>query len=469
MLNGALTRRKLLKTTGCGFGALALSGLIGDAASGALTPPIPAATPKAKRVIFLFMQGGPSHVDSFDFKPDLERFDGQQVAFDDARTIANTGKRGTTQRVMKSPWSFRPYGECGHRVSDLFPHTAQCMDDIAVIRSCHGDMVVHSAAQYELFSGRTVPGFPSLGSWLVYGLGCETQSLPAYVVMPDPKGALEAGQPMYMPGFLPAVYQPTMFRPGDRPVLNLSLPSQVEASQRRKTVDLIRQLNQATVDPHDEEFHARIQAYDVAFRMQAEAPEIFDLSRETRETLELYGVGKEPTDDYGRRCLLARKLVEQGVRFVCVVSGGGPGNMQWDAHGDVEENHLRKAAETDQPVAALLKDLKARGLLDDTIVIWTTEFGRLPISEGIGEGGRDHNPEGFTSFMAGAGLKPGYSYGRTDELGYKATEKPVTIYDFHATLLHLLGLDHTRLSWYHNGLQRRLTDVHGHVIRDVLA
>src|SRR6266542_3929387 len=347
-------RREFLCDAFCGFGALAFGAMLQQqdlrAAATSSMNPLAAKPPhmpekaKAKSVVFLFMSGGPSHMETFDPKPLLNKLNGQKrpASFGEAKyqfVNAESTLLGTKR-------TFKRYGKSGIEVSDLLPHTAECIDDIAVIRSCHGDMVVHSAAQYELFSGRTIPGFPSMGSWVLYGLGSESQSLPAYVVMPDPKGALEAGQPMYTHGFLPAVYQPTMFRPGDRPVLNLALPPHIEPSQRRRTIEFLRNLNEATLDPADEEFHARINAYDTAFRMQTEAPEVLDLSRETQETLELYGIGSEPTHDYGRRCLLARKLVENGVRFVCVVSGGGPGNMQWDAHGDIEENHLRKAAET---------------------------------------------------------------------------------------------------------------------------
>src|SRR4051794_31235615 len=280
---------------------------------------------------------------------------------------------------------------------------AQCADDLAVIRSCYGDMVVHSAAQYELFGGRVVPGFPSMGSWIVYGLGTESQSLPGYVVMPDPLGALEAGQPMYANGFLPALYQPTMFRGGERPVRNLDLPRGVSLDERRATVQLIRNLNQANPEPDDGEFAARMASYETAFRMQTEAPEIFDLSRESRETLALYGVGTAPTDDYGRRCLLARGLVGRGVRFQGGVSGGGPGNMQWDAHQNIEENHLRMAPQVDRPIAALIKDLKRRGLLDSTLLLWGGEFGRSPEAEG--GRGRDHHNLGFTMWLAGGGIK----------------------------------------------------------------
>jgi hypothetical protein len=284
--------------------------------------------------------------------------------------------------------------------------------------------------------------------------------------MPDPKGALEAGQPMYAHGFLPAVYQPTMFRPGGRPVLNLDLPEGIDPDQRRRTLELVRDLNRATLDPADEEFAARVNAYDLAFRMQTEAPEVLDLSREPRETRELYGIGTEPTHDYGRRCLLARRLVEHGVRFVCVVSGGGPGNMQWDAHNDIEENHTRKAAETDKPVAGLLKDLKRRGLLDSTLVLWGGEFGRSPEAES-GKG-RDHHNLGFTMWMAGGGVRGGRVVGATDAIGLRAVESPHHFRDIHATILHQLGLDQHRLTYPHLGRDERLTFVEGQVMREIL-
>ncbi len=453
----------------CGFGGLALASLLEQEQARAgvvdpLAPKRPHREAKARSVIFLFMAGGPSHLETFDPKPLLNRLEGQSrpKEFGEAKYqfVQSNAKLLGTRRT------FRKYGQSGIEVSDLFPETARCIDDIAVIRSCHGDMVVHSAAQYELFTGRTVPGFPSMGSWVLYGLGSESDSLPAYVVMPDPKGALEAGQPMYMHGFLPAVYQPTMFRPGERPVLNLSLPEGVSNRERTRTLQLIRELNQATLDPSDQEFAARINAYDLAFKMQTEAPEVLDLSREPQETLDLYGVGKEPTHDYGRRCLLARKLVENGVRFVCVVSGGGAGNMQWDAHGDIEENHVRKAAETDRPIAGLLKDLKRRGLLDSTLVLWGGEFGRSPEAES-GKG-RDHHNLGFTMWMAGGGVKGGQVVGATDAIGLRAIEQPYHFRDVHTTVLHQLGLDQHKLTYPHLGRDERLTFVEGKVIQEIV-
>lgn len=463
------TRREFVKDACAGFGGLALASILHDeqlrAAGSSPLAPKPVHFPaKARSVIFLFMAGGPSHLETFDPKPLLNKLEGQRrpKEFGEVKYQQIQGDA----RLLGTRRTFRKYGQSGIEVSDLFPEVAGCIDDIAVIRSCHGDMVVHSAAQYELFSGRVVPGFPSMGSWLLYGLGSESDALPAYVVMPDPKGALEAGQPMYAHGFLPAVYQPTMFRPGERPVLNLDLPREVKAGGRRKTLALIRALNEATLDPADAEFSARINAYDLAFKMQTEAPDVFDLSREPRETLELYGVGSEPTHDYARRCLMARKLVEHGVRFVCVVSGGGPGNMQWDAHSDIEENHVRKAAETDRPVAGLLKDLKRRGMLESTLVLWGGEFGRSP--EAQDGRGRDHHNVGFTMWMAGGGVRGGQVVGATDPIGLRAIEKPYHFRDIHATILNQLGLDQHRLTYPHLGRNERLTFVEGRVIREIV-
>lgn len=419
---------------------------------------------RAKSVIFLFMAGGPSQVDTFDPKPLLTRLDGKPRPKSFGEAHYQFVEKNA--QLLASRRTFRRHGEAGIEVSDLFPHTARQIDKIAVLRSCHGDMVVHSAAQYELMSGRIVPGFPSFGSWIVHGLGSESQSLPAYVVMPDPDGALEAGQPMYSNGFLPAAYQPTMLRPGDRPILNLALPEGVTKGRRRRTVELIQRLNRSALDGHDDELSARIGVYDLAFRMQTEAPEIFDLAREPKETRELYGVGAEPTDDYGRRCLLARRLVEKGVRFVTVVSGGGPGDKQWDAHKNLEENHLRMSAQVDRPIAALLQDLERRGLLDETLVLWGGEFGRSP--EAQGGKGRDHHNLGFTMWMAGGGVRGGQAVGATDEIGLRAVEKPYHFRDVHTTILHLLGLDQDKLTFRHAGRDERLTLVQGNVIEEIV-
>jgi hypothetical protein len=457
-------RREFLTDAFCGFGSLAFAQLAHAASVNPLAAKKPDNPVKAKAVIFLFMAGGPSHIEMFDPKPLLNKLTGQKrpAEFGEAKYQFVTADA----RLLGTKRTFKKYGQSGIEVSDLLPNIATCVDDLAVIRSCYGDMVVHSAAQYQLMTGRILPGFPSMGSWSIYGLGTESESLPAYVVMPDPKGALEAGQPMYSQGFLPAVYQPTMMRAGSRPVLNLDLPPGVSPEQRAKTIQLIKGLNVANLTPGDEEFEARISAYDLAFKMQTEAPAVFDIAKESQDTLEMYGVGKQPTDDYARRCLLARRLVEKGVRFVCVVSGGGPGNMQWDAHDDIEENHHRMAAHTDQPIAALLKDLKQRGLLDSTLVLWGGEFGRSP--EAQGGKGRDHHNLGFSMWMAGGGIKGGQVVGATDDIGLRATVNPYHFRDVHTTVLHQLGLDQDTLTYLHQGRKERLTEVRGEVIKEII-
>ena len=463
-------RREFLTDAFAGFGAIAVGAMLQDQLRAASLNPLAPKAPdmpdkaKAKAVIFLFMSGGPSHIETWDPKPLLNKLNGQKrpASFGEAKYQFVT----TEAKLLGTKRTFKRYGKSGIEVSDLLPHTAECIDDIAVIRSCHGDMVVHSAAQYQLFTGRVIPGFPSMGAWTIYGLGTESDALPAYVVMPDPHGAQEAGQPMYSNGFLPAIYQPTMFRPGSKPVLNLDLPAGVDMAQRRKTLDLIRGLNQANMAPDDTEFAARINAYDLAFKMQVEAPAIFDLSTEPQETLDMYGIGKQPTDDYGRRCLLTRRLIEKGVRFVCPVSGGGTGNLQWDAHDDIEENHIRMAAQTDQPIAALLKDLKRRGLLDTTLVVWGGEFGRSPESQG--SKGRDHHNLGFSMWMAGGGIKGGQVIGATDDIGLRAVDQPHHFRDIHTTMLNQLGLNQDALSYLHQGRKERLTEIHGSVISEIV-
>jgi hypothetical protein len=464
------TRREFIRDACCGFGGLAFASMLhaeelrNPSSINPLAPRIPHFTPKAKSVIFLFMSGGPSHMETFDPKPLLNELDGQKrpAEFGEAKYqfVQSDAKLLGTKRT------FNHYGQSGIEVSDLFPHMATCVDDMAIIRSCYGDSVVHSAAEYELFTGRLTPGAPSMGSWITYGLGSESDSLPSYVVMPDPKGALPAGQPMYTQGYLPAIYQPTMFRAGDSPVLNLDLPEGVTLKDRKATLDFINDLNQSNLHQEDHEFSARMNSYDLAFKMQTEAPEVLDLSNEPQETLDLYGIGKEPTNDYGRRCLMARKLVEQGVRFTTVVSGGGTGNLMWDAHSDIEENHLRMAAHTDLPVAGLLKDLKRRGLLYDTLVVWGGEFGRSPEAE-AGKG-RDHHNLGFTMWMAGGGIKGGQVVGATDEIGLRAIEKPYHFRDIHNTILHQLGIDQNQLTYPHLGRDERLTFLEGKLIEDII-
>jgi hypothetical protein len=460
-------RRAFLRDAFCGFGSLAFATLLRqeELRADQLAPKKPHRPgPQAKAVIFLFMAGGPSHLETFDPKPLLNQLHGQPRPAEFGEAKYQFVQKDA--RLLGTARKFHNHGQSGLAVSDLFPHLAQCIDDVAVVRSCHGDRVVHSAAQYELFTGRVMPGYPSMGSWILYGLGTESQSLPGYVVMPDPHGALEAGQPMYTNGFLPAVYQPTLLRGSERPVRNLDLPEGTTLTQRRRTVELIRDLNQANPAPRDEELQSRIEAYDLAFKMQSEAPEVFDLSGETRETLELYGIGVAPTDDYGRRCLLARRLVEKGVRFLVVVSGGGPGNLQWDAHSDIEENHLRMAAQTDRPIAGLLTDLKRRGLLGSTLVLWGGEFGRSP--EAQGGKGRDHHNLGFSMWLAGGGIKGGTAVGATDAIGLHAVENRYHLRDVHTTILHQLGLDQDELSYLHLGRKERLTLVEGKVIKEIV-
>src|SRR5215472_2174166 len=349
-------RREFLTNCFCGVGSLAFASMIAqDHARAAGFNPLAPKPPNnpthapAKSVIFLFMAGGPSHLETFDPKPLLNKLDGQKrpAEFGDVQ-YQNVN---SSSRILGSKRTFKKYGKAGIDISDLFPYQSEIADELCVIRSMHGDMVVHSAAQYQMMTGRIIPGFPAMGSWVVYGLGSEAEALPAYVVMPDPHGAQEAGVPMYTNGFLPAVYQPTMLRPGNKPVLNLDLPKGVSLDERRETIDLIRALNEKNLPGEDPEFAARISAYDTAFKMQTEAPEVFDLSKESKETLDLYGVGDPKTDDYGRRCLLARRMVEKGVRFVCVVSGGGAADTEWDAHSNIEGNHSKMASMTDKPVA----------------------------------------------------------------------------------------------------------------------
>lgn len=460
------TRREFLRDSFCGFGGLAFSSMLHaeSVRGGAMASRATHFEPKAKSVIFLFMSGGPSHLETFDPKPLLNKLHGQKRP--EAFGKAEYQFVESDALILGTKRTFKKYGQSGIEVSDLFPHMATCVDDLAVIRSCYGDSVVHSAAMYELFTGRVTPGAPSMGSWLTYGLGSESDSLPGYVVMTDPKGALPAGQPMYTQGFLPANFQPTMFRPGENPVLNLNLPNGISLEKRKRTLDLIGELNRANLNEDDHEFSARIDSYDLAFKMQTEAPEALDLSKESQATLDLYGIGNELTNDYGRRCLMARKLVENGVRFITVVSGGGTGDLMWDAHKDIEENHVRMAQHTDQPVAALIKDLKRRGLLDSTLVLWGGEFGRSPEAQaGVG---RDHHNLGFTMWMAGGGIKGGQVVGATDEIGLHAVERPYHFRDIHNTILHQLGLDQNKLTYPHMGRDERLTFLEGKLVREII-
>ncbi|MGH9665097.1 MAG: DUF1501 domain-containing protein, partial [Bryobacteraceae bacterium] len=359
------------------------------------------------------------------------------------------------------------YGRAGLPVSALYPNVARCVDDICFVRSFYTESVVHAPAMYQVHTGRILMGYPSLGSWVTYGLGSESDNLPAYVVMPQPEGTPEGGTPCWGSAFLPAVYQGTLLRSGPSPILNLKPPPGMTRQRQRGTLDLLQRMNDLDTAPGDTEMAARISSYELAFRMQTAAPEAVDLSRETEATRKLYGLDRKPTADFGARCLLARRMVERGVRFVQIYSGGGPVSMQWDAHKDLVENHEKMCGLTDRPIAALLQDLKARGLLDSTLVVWGSEFGRLPMSQS--GNGRDHNPHGYTMWFAGGGVKGGQAIGATDELGLRATEGRYHMRDFHATILQALGLDQNRLFYLHNGRNEKLTDFGGNVIKEVFA
>ena len=463
-------RREFLTDAFCGFGSLAFGAMLSSQnARAAYKNPLAPRPPQnpehapAKSVIFLFMAGGPSQMETFDPKPLLNRLNGEPMpdSFGKVKRQFINGE----PKLLGSKRQFAQHGKSGLWVSDLLPHVAKRADDLAVIRSCQADAFIHSSAQYQLFTGRIIPGFPSMGSWALYGLGSESESLPGYIVIPDPYGTIEAGQPVYSNGFLPSVFQPSVFRAGKKPVLNLDLPPGISLDQRRRTLSFIRELDEAHLSPNDDEFSARLNTYDLAFKMQTEAPAVFDISKEPESVQSLYGIGNEVTDDYGRRCLLARRLVEKGVRFVTVVSGG-PAISQWDAHDDIEENHIRMAARVDKPIAGLLEDLKQRGLLDSTLVVWGGEFGRTP--EAQGGKGRDHNNTGFSMFMAGGGVKGGVAVGTTDEIGLRAVEAPHHLRDIHTTVLHQLGLEQNALSYLHQGRRERLTEVIGSVITEIV-
>lgn len=445
------SRRDFLQRAGGGLGWLSLAALIADQTRRAAGSDMPAPPARVKRVIWLFMHGGPSHVDLFDPKPELTRLAGQPVP-------ASFGMVMTRRKVAANPLlapvkPFRPRGESGVEISDFLPCIAEHADELCVIRSLHGDSVNHPQSVYQMNTGSILMGHPSVGSWVSYGLGSENQDLPAFVVLPDPGGGLKGGPPAWGSGYLPASYQGVPMRSGAQPILHLRPPSSISREEQRTALDLMQRLNAEHLRQRDgdQELEARIAAYELAYRMQSAAPELVDMRDESQATLGMYGIDRAPTRSFGERCLLARRMVERGVRFVQVYSGDTNG---WDAHNDVLKNHSALCEATDQPVAALLTDLKQRGLWNDTLVIWGGEFGRMPMSES-GKG-RDHNPWGYCMWLAGGGVKPGYVHGATDPIGLRALEKPVHIRNFHATLLHLLGLNPQQLSYYHNGLDERL-------------
>lgn len=449
-LAGLLAQQKLLADSSTETPAATAA-----AARGPLTPSAGHFPAKAKNVIWLFMEGAPSAVDIFDPKPELTRNHGKRT---DIKVFF-----GDPGPLMKSPFRFRQYGECGQPVCEKYTNVAKHVDDLAFIKSCYSESDNHVPAIYQINSGLARAGFPTAGAWVTYALGSENQNLPGYVVLGNTSGA-KGGPHNWGAGFLPAAYQGTLFRSRGNPVLNLRRPKQISDSDQRAQLDLMAQLNARHLQQHpgEAEFQARIQSFELAYRMQSEALNVVDLGQETTATHRMYGIDEKRSRSYGRKCLMARRLIESGVRFVQVYSDG-----EWDAHDRLRQNHTDHCAATDVPIAGLLTDLKQRGLLESTLVIWGGEFGRMPVSQK--GNGRDHNPNGFLQWMAGAGIKGGVSYGETDEIGYKAAVDPVSVNDLHATMLHLLGLDHERLTYFHNGRSYRLTDVAGKVIEPILA
>ena len=478
------TRREFVWQMGHGFAGLALADLLsGDgfferhalaakaSKSGEALNPLaakkPHFKPRAKACIFLTMNGAPSQVDTFDYKPELEKYAGKSLPAD--RKYINSG--GRKVGYLTPAWrKFKPGGESGLLVSDYFPNVRKHADKLCVLNSCHTDSHAHGSALVAINTGKTLIGRPSLGSWAVYGLGTENESLPGYVVILDKRGGPISGQPNWASGFMPASYSGTLFRPVGDPILDLSGPKHMTRKAQREQLDFLGQLNQKHLDerPGGRELAARINSYELAYRMQSATPEAVDLSKETKETLDMYGVGNDPTNEYGRNCLIARRLIERGVRFIQLYSGGGHLEETWDAHAGIESNHGRHGAEVDQPIAALLKDLEQRNLLDDTLVVWGGEFGRMPFSEGRNAPGRNHNPYGFSMWLAGGGVKGGMNYGETDAFGFEAAKDKVHLHDLHATILHIMGLDHEALTYFHQGREESLTDVGGQVVTDVL-
>jgi hypothetical protein len=471
----AFSRRELLRQSSTGFGLLALAGLMQDAgvlataesatgnpaSADPLAPRPPHYAPRARRVIFLFMHGGPSQVDTFDPKPLLDRDHGKPLPFAKPRVVSSQ-----TGNLLRSPWKYRPYGQSGIEVSELFPHVGGVVDDLCVINSMHGSNSRHGGALLELHTGSDTFVRPAMGSWITYGLGTENRDLPGFITICPT--LTHGGVNNWSSAFLPAAYQGT-------PLGNASVPSdqaripfidntETPRDLQRMELDLLREINTNALEQTgpDAALEGRINSFELAFRMQAAAPELQDLGGETADTLRLYGIDEPATAKFGRQCLMARRFAERGVRFVQVTH-----SYKWDQHGALKADHARNALEVDKPIAGLIRDLKARGLLDDTLVLWGGEFGRTPVAQG--DDGRDHNPQGFTMWLAGGGMKAGFKYGRTDDYGYYAVENKVHFHDLHATMLHLLGLDHTRLTYQYAGRNFRLTDVHGRVVEDVLA
>jgi hypothetical protein len=458
------TRREFLARAGGGLGLVALSDLLSPPVFSAddesrvgnpLAPRPPHFAPKAKSVIWLFMEGGPSGVDLFDPKPELTKGDGKRITID----VFN----GNPGPLMKSPFQFRQYGKCGAWVCEKYTNVAKHVDEIAFVKSCFTESNDHVPALYQINTGIARAGLPTAGAWVTYGLGSENKNLPGFVVLGNTQG-IKGGPVNWSAGFLPTSYQGTLFRSQGSPILNLQRPKQVAAEDQRAQLDLLGSLNREHLKGHpgEPELGARIESFELAYRMQMEATDLANFAQETEETQRLYGLRDKASESFGGKCLMARRLIERGVRFVQVYSDG-----EWDAHSNLTGNHTGHCAATDQPIHGLLSDLQRRGLLESTLVIWGGEFGRMPVSQG--GNGRDHNPRGFLQWMAGAGIRGGVSHGETDEIGYRAAVDPVTVHDLHATMLHLLGMDHKRLTYLHNGRRYRLTDVAGNLLTKILA
>ena len=457
-----VNRRHFLQRAGAGFGSVALGHLLasqgllaGETATNPLAPRPGHFPAKARSIIWLFMEGAPSAVDIFDPKPELTKRDGQTIQID----VFN----GNPGPLMKSPFQFQQYGRSGAWVCEKYPNVARHVDEFAFIKSLHSESNDHVPALYQINTGIARPGFPAAGAWITYGLGSENQNLPGYVVLGNNQG-IKGGPLNWHAGFLPSTFQGTLFRPEGNPILNLNRPGDVTRDDQRRQLDLVARLNADHLEAHsgEAELLGRIQSFELAYRMQSEGVQLIDFAQESPATHQMYGLDRNETRSYGTKCLLARRLIESGVRFVQVYSDG-----EWDAHDKLIENHSGHCLATDVPIDGLLTDLKQRGLLESTLVIWGGEFGRMPVSQG--KDGRDHNPQGFIAWMAGAGIKGGTSFGETDEIGYKAAVDPVTVHDLHATMQHLMGIDHKQLTYLHNGRRFRLTDVAGNVLNKILA
>jgi hypothetical protein len=463
-MTSPLNRRQALTRCASGFGLVGLAGLLAEASAATATSGRPHFAPRAKRIIQIFLSGGPSHVDLFDPKPELAKRHGQPLPFEKPKL-----ERTKTGNLLASPWKFAPRGQCGTEVSELLPHLAGCVDDLCVIRSMVADNINHNGACLQMNTGEQAFSRPSLGAWLTYGLGSESRDLPGFVVISPAQPA--QGAPLWSNSFLPAVHQGTLVSDLAKPIANLD-NARFTPEQQRQQLDWLREINEwhRVGREADSRLNARIESFELAFRMQMRAPEAFDIGRESEATRRLYGIGEGMTDIFGRQCLMARRLVERGVRMVQVYhtqTAKRSSCQLWDQHGNLREELANNCAATDRPVAGLIRDLKSRGLLDDTLVIWGGEFGRTPTAEGTN--GREHHPFGFTMFLAGGGVRGGLAHGATDDFGWHAQRDKVHVHDLHATILHLLGLDHERLTYHFSGRDYRLTDVHGNVVREILA